>query len=140
MSVASTYLASFQPVRPMLDGFGNVLSTDAAALLSSIPAQNAAMELALGKQALAEVGANRRQQMSIDTQLAQLEATRKQNALRMAGSLFGMGGGVGGGLATVDPLQLKAGVDQLNAARRANLASRGIRSGAYLAQAAENLA
>jgi hypothetical protein len=140
MSVASTYLASFQPVRPMLEGFGNVLSTDAAALLSSIPAQNAAMELALGKQALAEAGANRRQQMSIDAQLAQLEDARKLGALRMAGSLFGLGGGVGGGLATADPLQLKTGVDQLMAARRAQVASRGLRSNAYLAQAVENLA
>jgi hypothetical protein len=139
MSATAAYLGSFQPVTPMLAGFNLALSTEAADLLSQLPAQNAAMELALARQALSEVGATRRQKMALDVQKRELEAARRANALRMAGSLFGMGGSVGAGLGGADPLQLKSGLDALLAQRRANLAGRGVRSNAYLAQAVENL-
>ena len=139
MNVAANYLASFQPVRPVLDGFGLALSTQATDRLAAIPEQNAAMEVALGQRALAELGANRRQQMSLDAQQAQLDDDRQRAALRMAGEIFGMGGGVSPGLQVSDPLQLKAAWDATMRQRQADLASRSLRGNAYLSQALENL-
>jgi ABC-type uncharacterized transport system YnjBCD ATPase subunit len=138
LGVASNYLASFQPVRP-LAGFETVLSTKGADLLSQIPLENAAMELAMAKQTLAEAGQTRRQQMVVDSRQQELEAVRRQSGLRMAGALFGMGGNVGGGLAVTDPLALKAAVDGMARQRRADLAGRTVGSNALLSQALQNL-
>jgi ABC-type uncharacterized transport system YnjBCD ATPase subunit len=138
LGIASNYLASFQPVRP-LAGFETVLSTKGADLLSQIPLENAAMELAMAKQTLAEAGQTRRQQMVIDSRQQELEAARRQNGLRMAGALFGMGGSVGSGLSVADPLALKAAVDGMARQRRADLAGRSLRSTALFSQALENL-
>lgn len=95
LDVASNYAAAFRPQGPFLDGFNLALSSSGADLLSAIPSQNAAMDLALAQATLPELGATARQRLVTEAELRNADLTRRSNrrssALSMLSSILGSG-------------------------------------------------
>jgi hypothetical protein len=146
-NVAASFSASARPVAPFLEGFATVLSNEATKQLSSIPGQNAAMNLALAQSGLSELGATERQRLSLQAQKDVLNAQLADKALdrrsanraamlRMAGQVFGSSlPALTPGAASVDPFaavtsmeNLFSQLDQRRAARMSG--SRGVATNA----------
>ena len=145
--VAANFAASARPAAPFLDGFATVLSNDATRLLSSIPGQNAAMDLALAQSGLSELGATERQRLSLQAQKDVLNAQLADKALdrrsanraavlRMAGQVFGNAlPALMPGTSSVDPFaavtSMESVFSQLNQRRAERMSgSRGVATNA----------
>jgi hypothetical protein len=133
MGVADSYLASFRQVG-VVPGFDDVLSNAGVTALSAIPAANASFMHDLASRALAEGGANRRTQMTLDATADQNDLIRRENrrtgALRLAGTLLtsAMPGQTVAGVEVGNPLELMQALRDFNEAGRRDRASQMLRS------------
>jgi len=144
LDVASNYAASFRPQGPILEGFNTALSTSSSDLLSAIPAQNAAMDMALAQAVVPQVAANARQRLTTDADLKlaadNRRASRRNSALAMLSSILGGGGNQQvTSMGRIDPLANLTTMGSFLDGERARRAQRATGSRGMLGSALQQL-